>query len=135
MPQMSVNTEIVKTNRLKVNYRMLAVMMLGTACVQCGYFDDIRALELDHIFDDGKIERSAFSPRVIQKMICDAFKYRAHDAIREIRYRYQVLCGNCHNIKTYENNANNILVQASNMGCIQHVRSIMESVQCMKEWN
>ena len=64
--------------------------ILGKVCVKCG-FDDIRALQIDHIFGGGTKE---FRGKT------------AHGKLKLIKAspeRYQLLCANCNWIKRYEN--------------------------------
>lgn len=72
--------------------RLKAVIILGGTCARCG-FDDIRALQVDHIDGGGLQEVSAIGTYQIYKRIADG----ATDG-------YQVLCANCNWIKRYENN-------------------------------
>lgn len=61
---------------------------LGGARCGCG-FNDIRALEIDHIKRGGKEHRSTFSNSA----------YRDYVVMHP--QEFQVLCSNCHSIKTY----------------------------------
>ena len=70
--------------------RKASLDLLGGKCCQCG-ITDIRVLEIDHIFNDGKIDRK--ETKDIQA--------RLEKIIRHPE-RYQILCANCHSIKTYE---------------------------------
>ena len=63
----------------------VALMVLGRKCVRCG-FDDIRALQIDHINNDGYKENRV-------KMY--------HKILRGDTEGYQVLCANCNWIKRY----------------------------------
>jgi 5-methylcytosine-specific restriction endonuclease McrA len=72
--------------------RMAVIALLGGKCADCGE-DDIRMLEIDHIFNDGsehkKLRRSPASRnRDVLSGTYDAS-------------RLQILCGNCHNVKTW----------------------------------
>jgi hypothetical protein len=71
--------------------------LLGSCCVKCG-FNDIRALQIDHIYSGGYVERKQYNanPR----------KYYANIliSIQNKENKYQLLCANCNWIKRYENN-------------------------------
>ena len=69
------------------------IQFLGGKCCKCGYDTDIRALQLDHINGDGYKYRKLYGKEV---------RYHAKnlDACKEI---LQVLCANCHAIKSIEN--------------------------------
>ena len=65
----------------------------GKKCVKCG-FDDQRALQFDHIHDDGSIER--------KKRKTTALSYYYYtDNPSTAKKRIQVLCANCNRIKGY----------------------------------
>ena len=68
-----------------------AIATLGGACVRCG-FSDYRALEFDHIHGDGYKVKPSNSRSELRKHL------RA-GTIHEV---YQLLCANCHAIKTYD---------------------------------
>lgn len=75
--------------RRKLRYRALDA--LGGECKNCG-FSDYRALEIDHVHNNGKEEREKLShPQIYRKVI-------KHVDSGE----YQCLCANCHRIKTHE---------------------------------
>lgn len=65
--------------------------IFGSVCERCG-FDDPRALQVDHINGKGKEDRKTSSTRgrkFINKVLAN-------------RDEYQLLCANCHCIKTIE---------------------------------
>jgi hypothetical protein len=68
-----------------------AIAALGGCCVKCG-FSDYRALEFDHIHGDGfKVKGGTRA------------ELRKHLRASTIHEVYQLLCCNCHAIKTYDN--------------------------------
>lgn len=84
------------SNNKRVNYqrqwRVLAVLKLGAQCEYCG-FNDMRALQIDHVNGDGHKERA------VRKSICRNIALDLTDITR-----YQLLCANCNWIKRIENN-------------------------------
>lgn len=74
--------------------RVIVIQYLGGQCVKCSYKKDIRALQLDHINGDGKEDRKKYGAR-----IC---RYYAKN-LEESKEKLQVLCANCHAIKSYVN--------------------------------
>ena len=72
---------------------MEAIMALGGECVVCGYDDD-RALHIDHVYGDGKLERKG--NRGGQASYRRAIAGAASG-------RYQILCANCHDLKSHAN--------------------------------
>ncbi|HZU04228.1 MAG TPA: HNH endonuclease signature motif containing protein [Ktedonobacteraceae bacterium] len=85
-----------KTRRWKREWvrklRQSAIEALGGACVLCGY-TDIRALEIDHITPIRNSKNRIDNPSLFMSIV------------RGNTENLQVLCANCHAIKTYEENA------------------------------
>ena len=83
-----------RKNERRYSLRLKLVKLLGSMCAICG-LDDVRTLEIDHINGYGRRERTEFG---------DWYKQLKYYLLNEsiARERLQVLCGNCHNIKTYE---------------------------------
>ena len=75
------------------NARVEAINILGGRCKRCG-FDDIRALQIDHINGGGSKEIKEIGGYKIYLKIIST-KNKDKD--------YQVLCANCNWIKRYEN--------------------------------
>ncbi len=76
----------------KRNYARLkqgAVLALGGKCCRCGC-DDIRCLEIDHIIPV-RGDRSIYGVKLYRSIVTG-------DSTENL----QVLCANCHAIKTYE---------------------------------
>jgi len=71
--------------------RQKAIQALGGACILCGY-TDVRALEIDHIIPMRNAKR-----RMNQVSLFLA-------VIRGETDNLQLLCANCHAIKTYDEN-------------------------------
>jgi hypothetical protein len=65
----------------------------GAKCARCG-FDDIRALQIDHVLGNGYEERKLY-PTTTQ------YYKKILAAIVEGSEDYQVLCANCNQIKRY----------------------------------
>jgi len=77
--------------------RGVLIQSLGARCVRCGYNEDLRALQLDHIIGDGKEDRNRIGSKIA--------RYYVHH-LEEAAKILQVLCANCHAIKTFENRDN-----------------------------
>lgn len=83
----------------RVKMRKLAIDALGGACCQCGV-DDYRVLEFDHVTPiqwrtNGKVKMNGQqNTNTINAMA---------KAGQEPRSVYQLLCANCHKIKTSDN--------------------------------
>lgn len=69
--------------RLNLKLRLKVLTHLGGKCSECG-FDDVRALQVDHVNGGGSKDRALF-------------------AGREGNEKYQILCANCNWIKKYVN--------------------------------
>ncbi len=86
------NKENTKHNRaMKIQYYRLELMNIlgGPLCVRCG-FSDIRALQFDHINEDGHKEKKRGS--------VTKYKYYVDNPI-EAKNKLQVYCSNCNQIK------------------------------------
>lgn len=66
---------------------------LGNKCVRCG-FVDARALQIDHVHDNGAQSRKELHRIPYLKRILKEIKNGSKD--------YQLLCANCNAIKEYE---------------------------------
>ncbi|SRR6266700_4591282 len=66
-----------------------AIIMLGGICVRCGW-NDIRCLEIDHIIPV-RGDRSLYGIKLYRSIVTGGSTENL-----------QVLCANCHAIKTYE---------------------------------
>jgi hypothetical protein len=74
----------------RAGLRARAIAKFGSKCGHCG-FDDPRALQIDHVNDDGFLERAKVKSRV-------AF---FSTVLRDTTGRYQLLCANCNVIKQF----------------------------------
>lgn len=73
--------------------RVTVMKSYGGKCASCG-FDDIKALALDHVNDDGAAERKKWKGKMdffYKKIVDDNFPDT-----------YQVLCANCNAIKEWQ---------------------------------
>lgn len=77
------------TNQLRL--RVLAA--LGGKCIKCG-FDDVRALQIDHVNGGGNREHENL-PRY-------SFLKKVEKSIQDGESLYQCLCANCNWIKKFE---------------------------------
>jgi 5-methylcytosine-specific restriction endonuclease McrA len=68
--------------------RQAAIDRLGGRCFHCG-FDDVRCLDVDHVFGGGTKERARKDRIAFYKEI-----------VAGLRPDTQLLCLNCHRIKT-----------------------------------
>lgn len=73
--------------------RQAAIHKLGGSCRRCG-FNDLRALQIDHVHGGGTRETKA-------KGAGSRLYYRV---LRDTVGKYQLLCANCNWIKRAENN-------------------------------
>jgi hypothetical protein len=83
---------------------MKAIRYLGAECVRCG-FREPRALQIDHVAGDGDRDirvsgRTSGGNR--NRSRTDRTRIYAQIARGERRGEFQVLCANCHAIKTRE---------------------------------
>ena len=81
--------------------RMSVLEALSKVCARCG-FDDIRALQIDHINGGGSKERK-------ERGFGKNFHKHVLSSFIKGENRYQLLCANCNWIKRVENNERNKL--------------------------
>lgn len=89
-------------NARNLAYRLEILIVLGGRCVSCG-FCDFRALQVDHVNNDGFLERPRNFPNGPQhnfgaKILLEMIQKDLHDKTG----KYQLLCANCNQIKKYE---------------------------------
>jgi hypothetical protein len=75
--------------KLDRELREKVIALLGDKCARCG-FDDIRALQVDHVHGGGYKEVKAIGPRGVYRRVL----FHTSD--------YQCLCANCNWIKRAE---------------------------------
>jgi hypothetical protein len=80
-----------KSHNTYKNRRETFFNILGSNCKGCG-FNDKRALQIDHIFNDGGQQRKKFGGSL------NEYKYYVKH-IDEIPLYFQILCANCNWIK------------------------------------
>ncbi|CAK0755098.1 hypothetical protein CCP1ISM_50030 [Azospirillaceae bacterium] len=90
------NMERIRKNNDKYNHnvRQRVVEILGGKCKRCG-FQDIRALQIDHINGGGYKEIRKNSAKVRYRLVLESVQRKEN--------KYQLLCANCNWIKRYEN--------------------------------
>jgi len=81
-------------NRIHKQCKDAAYDLLGRVCVRCG-FSDIRALQIDHVNNDGNIDRQKFGHRA---GTIQTYK----KVLKSQGEGFQVLCANCNLIKAHE---------------------------------
>jgi len=78
----------------RADARLEIIVMLGGKCTRCG-FDDVRALQVDHVNGNGNKQRKRLGNSIYMIMLED---------IKNGSQEYQILCANCNWIKRYEKN-------------------------------
>lgn len=76
----------------RLRRRLKAIELLGGKCAHCGN-DDFRVLQIDHINNDGYLEGKNRSDPMMRDI------YTGRRSIDDL----QLLCANCHHIKSYGN--------------------------------
>ena len=85
-----------QSRKAKAKLRNKVFDMYGRVCVRCG-FDDIRALTLDHINNNGAEERKALGERGVYRRAVE--KYQPEE--------YRIICMNCQFISRIKNGRQN----------------------------
>ena len=88
---------VSRESQIRARDRAMAIAKMGGKCMHCG-FDDARALQFDHIIP-------------VLRRLNGVSRNRAgsHDSYKEVldmprpAEKFQLLCANCHVIKTKEN--------------------------------
>ena len=75
--------------------RAALLKLLGTKCARCGFDNNVRALQFDHINDDGAADRRRFKTQ-------DSMYHYYLRHPDEAKARLQVLCANCNHVKESE---------------------------------
>lgn len=88
------NIQNASNRKRRVGARKRLIESLGSKCIKCG-FSDWRALQIDHIFGDGHIERK-------QRRSFDSHRQAAKIRRGFADGKYQLLCANCNWIKRHE---------------------------------
>lgn len=83
----------IRNQKWSAQLRIKVIEKLGGKCKKCG-FDDFRALQIDHVKDDGYIERNLITSRVTY----------LNKVLNDQTGKYQLLCANCNWIKRYNHN-------------------------------
>lgn len=74
-------------------FKEVVLNRYGKSCVLCG-FNDIRALQIDHINNDGAQERKALGGQNFS-----GWRFYEHLIKNDLPEGYQTLCANCNMIK------------------------------------
>lgn len=83
----------IKYTERHVETRNLTLNLLGDSCITCG-LEDKRALQIDHVNDNGAEERKGLSVAKYYSIVLDKIKAGSKE--------YQLLCANCNTIKEWE---------------------------------
>lgn len=90
------NRDKIKESGRKYHLRKKEQLLklLGGKCLRCG-FNDIRALQIDHVHGGGIRERRLYNAKDYHKVVLNSLLI--HEG------KYQLLCANCNWIKRFEN--------------------------------
>lgn len=83
---------VIKNRDYRRSLRFELLIRFGNKCSRCG-FDDYRALQIDHKKNNGGYERKKYTWKLSKMML--------KMSNEELHENYQLLCANCHTIKTY----------------------------------
>lgn len=82
-----------KQRQYRRNLKNQVLDRYGNGCVRCG-FDDIRALQIDHVNNNGAEERKALGGQNVS-----GWRFYQHLVANNLPDGYQTLCANCNMIK------------------------------------
>ena len=80
----------------RLEWRRKVFEHYGMSCAECG-FSDYRALQLDHLNNDGAEERKSLGGQKFS-----GWRFYQHVVNSNYQGRYQTLCANCNSIKQWE---------------------------------
>ena len=83
-----------KLRQKNKDLRLEIIKVLGGECVRCGFCDDWRAFQIDHINGGGTKELTSTTTACYYKKVTTSFLSGEK--------KYQLLCANCNQIKRYE---------------------------------
>lgn len=83
----------IRNQKWGAQLRVKVIEKLGGKCKECG-FNDPRAIQIDHVENDGYIERNLITSRVTY----------LNKVLKDKTGKYQLLCANCNWIKRYNIN-------------------------------
>ena len=83
-----------RDNTRRKRIRLYLLQLLGNKCIKCG-FSDSRALQFDHINDDGYADRKLL--KSADGILC--YYYKNPEIAKK---KIQILCANCNWIKRFE---------------------------------
>ena len=87
-----------KSKQRKRKYKETVLNHYGTICSHCS-FSDYRALQIDHIDDNGAEERKSLGGKQFS-----GWRFYEYLIKNNLPEGYQTLCANCNNIKQWEHN-------------------------------
>lgn len=79
-------------------FKSIVLNKYGNVCTWCGY-DDIRALQIDHINNNGAEERKSLGGKQFS-----GWRFYEYLIKQDLPDGYQTLCANCNQIKQLGNN-------------------------------
>ena len=92
-----------KHNRYWRKKREFAISLLGDSCFACG-FDDLRALHIDHLTPVLRQSRPDTKHKDSAAEII-----AVHKSGEDVKNHFQLLCANCHWIRTYHEEKQHLL--------------------------
>jgi hypothetical protein len=87
-----------KAKERKLRYKKIVLDKYGNSCKWCS-FSDMRALQIDHINDNGAEERKSLGGQKMSGWVF--YEYLIKSGLPD---GYQTLCANCNNIKQWNRN-------------------------------
>lgn len=87
-----------KSKQRRRKYKEIVLNHYGKECADCG-FTDYRALQIDHINDNGAEERKSLGGKQVS-----GWRFYEYLIKNNLPEGYQTLCANCNNIKQWLRN-------------------------------
>lgn len=93
--------EIKRAHRYAVRREILTLIGGALRCQCCGYDNDWRALQIDHIHGGGRRDPETANRRGNTNLWAMRNKLMRTEYLKSARLKYQVLCANCNSIKRH----------------------------------
>ena len=98
MPEIYRKEKRNRARKKAIELREEVHKLLGDKCVKCGFLDS-RALQIDHVYGDGYIDRK-------KRFSAISYYIYIKKELMKQSDRYQLLCANCNWIKRHEQGEN-----------------------------
>ncbi len=112
-----------KFNKIKRDKRIFLINFLGAKCNICGYKENMKALQVDHIKSDGHIQRKTKGMTNTCLFYCNN--------LHLVKENIQILCANCNKIKQIDSKEFNLKYKKRDF---ERIKDAIESSEDLKSF-